>query len=55
MRDTKAGQLGEEQLRVLDPFHRALCVAEQRPALGELAEQMGAVLEAGAADDTEGR
>ena len=55
MRDAEAGQLGEEQLGVLDPLHNALRIAEQRPALCDLGEQMSAVLEASAADDTEER
>ena len=50
MRDTKARQLGEEQLRILDPFHNARCIAEQWPALCDLSEEWGAILEAGATD-----
>ena len=53
MRNSKAVEFGEENLRRLEALHRGGVIAEQGPAFGDQRQKLGAILEAGAIDEAE--
>lgn len=55
MGHAEAGERRKKQLRVLYLLHHVRGIAEKRPALGDVGEQAGAILEACTIDDADGR